>query len=84
VRTASGRCFVLRMKRSRFGGELVALKIRDIDFYPDGTGQALIRRGKTDPQGQGRAAYLSRETCRWLKLWLENAKISVKGQCFGD
>jgi integrase len=56
-------------------GELVALEIRDIDFHPDGTGQALIRRGKTDAEGQGRAAYLSRETCRWLKVWLENAKI---------
>ena len=56
--------------------ELVALEVRNVDFHPDGTGQALIRRGKTDPQGQGRAAYLSRETCRWLKVWLENAKIS--------
>ena len=56
-------------------GELVALEIRDIDIHPDGTGQALIRRGKTDAEGQGRAAYLSRETCRWLKVWLKNAKI---------
>src|SRR5580704_11500009 len=57
-------------------GELVALDVGDIDFHPDGTGQALIRRGKTDLLGQGRAAYLSRETCRWLKVWLESAKIS--------
>ena len=41
-------------------GELVALEIRDIDFHPNGTGQALIRRGKTDTEGQGRMAYLSR------------------------
>jgi integrase len=57
-------------------GELVALQVRDIDFHPDGTGQALIRRGKTDVEGQGRATYLSRETVRWLKVWLDNAKIS--------
>src|SRR5579859_7200742 len=57
-------------------GELVALEMRDIDFHPDGTGQALIRRGKTDAQGQGRVAYLSRETVKWLKIWLEHAKIS--------
>jgi integrase len=57
-------------------GELVALDVRDIDFHPDGTGQALIRRGKTDTEGQGRAAYLSRETVRWLKIWLESACIS--------
>ena len=57
-------------------GELVALEVRDIDFHPDGTGQALIRRGKVDAEGQGRVAYLSRETCRWLKIWLQNAKIT--------
>jgi integrase len=56
-------------------GELVALVVRDIDFHPDGTGQALIRRGKTDAEGQGRVAYLSRETVRWLKVWLEHAEI---------
>src|SRR5271170_7388399 len=57
-------------------GELVALEVRDLDFHPDGTGQALIRRGKTDAEGQGRVAYLSRETVRWLKVWLEHAAIS--------
>src|ERR1700730_10319911 len=31
-------------------GELVALGVRDIEFWPDGTGQALIRRGKTDAE----------------------------------
>jgi integrase len=54
-------------------GELVALTIRDIDIHPGGTGQALIR---TDAEGQGRVAYLSRETVRWLKLWLEHAQIT--------
>jgi integrase len=56
-------------------GELVALEVRDIDIHPDGTGQALIRRGKTDAEGQGRVAYLSRETVRWLKIWLEHSQI---------
>jgi integrase len=57
-------------------GELVSLEVRDIDFHPDGTGQALIRRGKTDVEGQGRIAYLSRETVKWLKVWLAHAEIS--------
>jgi integrase len=57
-------------------GELVALEVRDIEFHPNGTGQAIIRRGKTDQQGQGRVAYLSRETVRWLKVWLEHAGIT--------
>jgi integrase len=55
--------------------ELVALDVRDLDLHPDGTGQALIRRGKTDAEGQGRTAYLSRETVRRLKVWLEHAQI---------
>ena len=57
-------------------GELVALEVKDIDFHPDATGHALIRRGKTDTEGQGRVAYLSRETVRWLKIWLEHGKIA--------
>jgi integrase len=57
-------------------GELVGLEVRDIDLHPDGTGQALIRRGKTDAEGRGRVAYLSRETVRWLKVWLEHAEIN--------
>jgi len=56
-------------------GELATLEVQDIDFHPDGTGQALIRRGKTDEVGQGRTAYLSRETVRWLKIWMEHAGI---------
>jgi hypothetical protein len=36
--------------------ELVALEVRDIELWPNGTGQALIRRGKTDSEGQGRVA----------------------------
>ena len=57
-------------------GELAALQVRDIDFHPNGSGQALIRRGKTDAEGQGRLAYLSRETVRGLKVWLAHAEIS--------
>jgi integrase len=57
-------------------GELVALEVPDVEYHPDGTGQALIRRGKTDAEGHGRVVYLSRETVRWLKVWLEHAEIS--------
>src|ERR1700682_1268633 len=57
-------------------GELVALEVKDIDFHPDATGHAIIRRGETDGEGQGRVAYLSRETVRWLKIWLEHGKIA--------
>src|ERR1700721_4674374 len=56
-------------------GELVALEVCDIDFHPNGTGQALIRRGKTDATGQGRVAYMSRTTLRWLKIWLDHSGV---------
>src|SRR3979411_1560091 len=56
-------------------GELVALEGRDLDFLPAGRWQELMRRGKTDSEGQGRVAYLSRETVRCLKVWLEQAGI---------
>jgi integrase len=62
-------------------GELVALEMRDVDFHPNGAGQAIIRRGKTDARGQGRVAYLSRETVRCLKIWLRHADIT-KGPVF--
>jgi integrase len=32
-------------------GELVVLEVKDLDFHPDGTGLAMIRRGKTDAEG---------------------------------
>src|SRR5271170_3923199 len=32
--------------------ELVGMEVEDVDFHPHGTGQALIRRGKTDAEGQ--------------------------------
>jgi hypothetical protein len=38
-------------------GELVALEVRDVDFHTNGTGRALIRRGKTDDAGQGRCRF---------------------------
>lgn len=42
----------------------------------DKGGSPLIRRGKTDAEGQGRVADLSRQTLKWLKIWVEHADIS--------
>ena len=55
--------------------ELVALDLADVSFMPNGTGTVLIRRSKTDQEGQGAMGYLSRDSVRWLRIWLENAKI---------
>jgi integrase len=56
--------------------ELVAFDLDDFRFLTDGTGRALIRRSKTDQVGEGNAAYLSRTTVRYLKLWLDAAQIT--------
>jgi hypothetical protein len=55
-----------------------------IDFHPNDAGQALIRRGKTDAEGQGRVAYLSRETVKWLKVWLGHSGITEGGISSSD
>ena len=39
--------------------EAAALTWGDIDAEPDGTGRLLIRRSKTDPEGEGAIAYVS-------------------------
>ena len=56
--------------------ELVALDLADISFMPNGTGTVLIRRSKTDQAGHGAMGYLSRESVRLLRIWLENANIT--------
>lgn len=57
--------------------ELVALEVTDIEFLPDGTGRALIRRSKTDQAGEGHQAYLSRQTVRYLHRWIGGAKLDA-------
>jgi site-specific recombinase XerD len=55
--------------------ELVALNLENVTFMPNGSGTILIRRSKTDQEGQGSTGYLSRETVKWLRVWLESAAI---------
>jgi integrase len=55
--------------------ELVAFNLEDIEFMPNGSGTMLIRRSKTDQAGEGATTYLSHDTVKWLRIWLENAGI---------
>ena len=55
--------------------ELTAIDVEDLKFLEDGTGRLLLRRSKTDQTGQGHIAYLSRESVRFLKAWLNAARI---------
>ena len=47
--------------------EAAALTWTDIPTEPDGTGRLLIRRSKTDPQGQGVVAFVSAPTMAALE-----------------
>ena len=46
--------------------EAAALTWADIVAEPDGTGRLLIRRSKTDPEGEGAVAFLSTQTMALL------------------
>ena len=48
--------------------EAAALTWKDIAAEPDGTGRLLIRRSKTDAEGQGAVAFLSAPTMAALSL----------------
>ncbi|MEO9055150.1 MAG: tyrosine-type recombinase/integrase [Steroidobacteraceae bacterium] len=61
--------------------ELVALDLADATFMPNGSGTILIRRSKTDREGQGVTGHLSRETVKWLRAWLESGAIR-EGEIF--
>lgn len=50
--------------------ELVALTRADIERGPAGDGTAIIRRSKTDQEGQGHIRYLHADTMRMLDAWL--------------
>jgi integrase len=56
-------------------GELVAFDVEDVELMPNGSGTLLIRRSKTDAAGEGARAYLSHDTVKWLRLWLESSGI---------
>ena len=61
--------------------EIVALLVEDVSFAEDGSGTVLVRRSKTDAQGQGATLWLSPITVIALRRWLSEAGI-VEGPLF--
>ena len=57
-------------------GELVALQVSDIVEEIDGAATVLVRRGKTDSEGQGAIVYLARDSMGLVREWLERSGIS--------
>jgi integrase len=58
--------------------ELVALNVADVQDADtgDGSGTALIRRSKTDQEGEGAVGYLAPETMSALRAWLTAAGVT--------
>ena len=61
--------------------ELVALEISDLLVEMDGSGTLLVRRGKTDPGGEGALQYLAPDTVRLVQGWLARSGI-LQGRLF--
>ena len=62
-------------------GELVALQVSDIVEEVDGAATVLVRRSKTDPEGEGAMAYVARDSMTLVHEWLEQSGIS-QGRVF--
>ena len=57
--------------------ELVALKVSDLLVEMDGSGTLLVRRGKTDPTGEGALLYLAPDTIKLLQGWLARSGVGA-------
>lgn len=58
--------------------ELTALAVEDLVAAIDAdAGLILVRRTKSDQEGEGATAYLSPRSMRSLRLWLDDAKIEA-------
>ena len=55
--------------------ELVAVDCEDLTWCADGSARLLIRRSKTDPEGEGSVMYLAPQTARYVRTWLEVSGI---------
>lgn len=55
--------------------ELISLRVTDIEWLPDETAFVLLRRSKTDQQGNGKWIHLTNETALAIKNWIYISKI---------
>ena len=55
--------------------ELVAIEISDIVVEPTGAGTVLVRRSKTDREGECAQLYVAPDSVRLVQAWLDRAQI---------
>jgi integrase len=56
--------------------EIVALLVEDIVQAADGSGTVLVRRAKTDQEGEGAIKYLAPDTMGHLDAWVSGAALT--------
>jgi hypothetical protein len=58
--------------------ELIAVDCEDLTWCADGSARVLIRRSKTDPEGEGGSLlYLAPQTARCVRTWLQRSVITT-------
>lgn len=55
--------------------ELTALKLADLSEKPCGSAIVLVRRSKTDPQGDGTVVFLAKDTLELVNEWIDRSSI---------
>jgi integrase len=60
------------MRRS----EIAALNVEDLETAEDGSAVAVIRRSKTDQEGEGAVAFLAPDSIGFVREWIEAAGIT--------
>ena len=56
--------------------ELVSLQVSDLFAEMGGDGSLLVRRSKTDGEGEGDIVWVGRDTLRLVRAWLERGGIA--------
>lgn len=51
--------------------EIIALRVDDVIFHPDGSGTITIRQSKTDQTGKGAVMWVSIKAAEALRTWLD-------------
>lgn len=57
--------------------ELVSIQAEDIDRMEDGSATVLIRKAKTDQEGNGQVRYLAPDTVKKIDAWLDRSSIET-------
>ena len=64
--------------------EVIGLRIEDLELQKEGDGLILLRRSKTDQEGEGDLRYLQPETVIWIRRWLARVRRAERDRLPAD